>query len=79
MDELRKRIEAFGVRVREVDGHDPQSMSSVLHSETSGLQVVILKTVKGKGVSFMENQMEWHYLPLTQELYSRAVKELQGR
>jgi transketolase len=38
--------------------------------------VVILRTVKGHGVSFMENQMKWHYLPLTPELYQQAIDEI---
>jgi hypothetical protein len=33
--------------------------------------------VKGKGVSFMENRMEWHYLPLTSEQYAAAMRELE--
>ncbi len=77
MDDLRGRIESFGVRVAEADGHDPDSMVRALHVGEPGLQLVILHTVKGKGVSFMENRMEWHYLPLSDDLYAQAVKELQ--
>jgi transketolase len=38
--------------------------------------VILLDTVKGKGVSFMENRMEWHYLPLSGEQYTAALHEL---
>ncbi len=76
MEGLGERIAAFGVAVREVDGHDHAAMAAALDSPPSGLQVLILRTVKGKGVSFMENQMQWHYLPLDDELYARAVQEV---
>jgi len=79
MGDLRERIEAFGVRVQEADGHDLDSMSAALRGDEPGLQVVLLHTVKGKGVSFMEGRMEWHYLPLTDELYARAVRECELR
>jgi transketolase len=36
---------------------------------------VIAKTVKGSGVSFMENSMAWHYLPMTEEQYKKALQE----
>jgi len=38
--------------------------------------VVLLRTVKGRGVSFMEGRMEWHYLPLNEEQYQIALGEL---
>ena len=38
---------------------------------------VIAHTVKGKGVSFMEGRMEWHYLPLTGDLLTQALAELE--
>jgi transketolase len=76
---LVERIEAFGVPVREADGHDPQSMGPAFDFERAHLRVVILHTVKGKGVSFMEHRMEWHYLPLTDDLYAQSVRELEGR
>ena len=76
MGSLRDRLETFGWDVSEVDGHDAAAMVDVLASAVAGPRVVILRTVKGKGVSFMENQMEWHYLPLTEELYAQAVAEV---
>ena len=38
--------------------------------------MILLHTVKGKGVSFMENRMEWHYLPLSSEQYAAALREV---
>ena len=40
------------------------------------LRIIVLRTVKGRGVSFMENRMEWHYLPLSAEQYRSAIAEL---
>ena len=41
-------------------------------------RAVIARTLSGKGVSFMEGKVEWHYLPLTAELYARALKEVEA-
>jgi transketolase len=78
MENLRERIQGFGVPVREVDGHDPAALGSALRPGDAGLRLVVLNTVKGKGVSFMEGRMEWHYLQLTDELYAQALRELGG-
>lgn len=74
---LAQRIASFGVRVEEADGHDPASIGQALSVGQQDLRVVLLRTVKGKGVSFMEDRLEWHYLPLSEELYTRAVNEVE--
>ncbi len=79
MDSLKSCIQAFGFDVHEVDGHDSNALSSALSVDGPGLRVLILNTVKGNGVSFMENRLEWHYLPLTDELYARAQREVSSR
>jgi transketolase len=73
---LKGRFEAFGLPACEVDGHDPSAVEAALSSRASGPRAVILKTVKGHGVSFMQDKMEWHYLPLTDPQYRTAVEEL---
>ena len=78
MEGIRDRIEAFGVLAEELDGHDTEALTRCLQNGPSCLRAIILNTIKGKGVSFMENRMEWHYLPLTDELYAQAVRELEG-
>ncbi len=78
MDALAGRIESFGVRVAEVDGHDPEALDAALGGDAPGPQVLILHTIKGKGVSFMENEMKWHYLPLSDQQYARAIREVEG-
>jgi transketolase len=74
MDDLGKRLEGFGVPVVHVDGHDHLAISAAARAHAGSL--IVLHTVKGKGVSFMENRMEWHYLPLTSEQYAEALREL---
>jgi transketolase len=76
---LAGKFREFGVHTDEIDGHDCSEICSALGSDEPGPRVVVAKTIKGCGVSFMENKMEWHYLPLNESLYEQAVKEvLQG-
>lgn len=72
---LATRFEAFGVPTRAVDGHDPQELSQALAGVATGPRVVVAHTRKGCGVSFMEDRLEWHYLPLSEEQYLQAIEE----
>ena len=74
MDDLGGRIESFGVPVVRIDGHDHEAIAAAASAHPGA--VILLDTVKGKGVSFMENRMEWHYLPLSGEQYAAALSEL---
>lgn len=69
---------AFGWRVREVDGHDHDALRSALADEEQSLRplCVIAHTVKGKGVSFMENTVLWHYRTARGAEYEAALREL---
>jgi transketolase len=78
MSPLWKKLESFDVEVKVVDGHDPVAIQNALEGERTRLRLIVLRTVKGHGVSFMENRMEWHYLPLTQEQFNTAIKEING-
>jgi transketolase len=69
----------FGWHAIETDGHDIAKMMDALDeaSETKGRPTVIVAhTVKGKGVSFMENKVEWHGIAPKKEEYERAIQEL---
>ncbi len=46
-------------------------------SQDAGLQVIIARTCKGRGVSFMEDRLEWHYLPMNEAQYRQAVQEIE--
>mgnify|MGYP003736843621 FL=1 len=69
----------FGWDVREVDGHDHGQISSALQASDTGdmkPRCVIAHTTKGKGVSFMENSVLWHYRTPQGDEYARACAEL---
>ena len=84
--EQTKRLEpfadkwrAFGWEVRDVDGHDHAALLRALRpSETGQPVAVIANTVKGKGVSFMEDRVEWHHRVPTREQVGLALAELAG-
>ena len=72
---LAEKFKSFGVETLEVNGHDPSSILSALKNNTT-FKAIVAKTMKGKGASFMENKMEWHYLPMTKDQFLLATEEL---
>lgn len=68
---------AIGMDVTEVDGHDVAALYQaidVAKTRKNGIpKLIIANTIKGKGVSYMENKMEWHYLPMSAAQYEEAV------
>lgn len=81
MGDLRARWQSFGWRVLEVDGHCVEAVQEALRAcmPSAGMpSVILLKTVKGKGVPFMENVPVWHGAILTDALYHEAVQALEG-
>jgi transketolase len=78
-DPLDEKWKAFGWTVWEVDGNDVAALKeafAALPFEKGKPSVIIAKTVKGKGVSFMENQLKWHHGVPTAEQYEQAQEEL---
>jgi transketolase len=75
---LADRWSAFGWDVRAVDGHDEKQLGAVIADlDTVGRPHVLLaQTVFGRGVSFMEGQIAWHYLPMSEAQYRQAVREV---
>ena len=64
---------------REIDGNDMEQIVKAfdeLHRHTGAPKLIISKTVKGKGVSFMENNYKWHHGSLTDEQYQTAMNDL---
>ena len=75
---------AFGWRAIETDGHDVDALRAAFDEAKGNLgggqpTVVIAKTVKGKGVSFMENNILWHYRTPQGEEYEAALRELEAQ
>lgn len=73
---LSRKLRSFGLDTVEVDGHDCEAMAEVLKRTDPRPTAVVARTVKGHGVSFMEDRFEWHYLPLREEQYREATLEL---
>ena len=76
LEPLADKLRGLGLSVLEIDGHSPAALSAALVKRGDGPQIIVLRTVKGHGVSFMEGKMEWHYLPLVPEQYEQALREL---
>ena len=76
---LADRWRSCGWDVIDIDGHDAPSIARSLHmSESDRPTVVIARTTFGKGVSFMEGRVEWHYLPMDDEQYAAAIAEVRA-
>ncbi len=74
---LKARLEAFGWNTLELDGHDPQEIKIALNEEKQMKpQAFVMKTIKGKGISFMENNNDWHHKVLGGQWLAEARKEV---
>lgn len=81
MEPLADKWKAFGWRVDEMDGHDMEDIVAKLDAarrHAGQPSVIVAHTIKGKGVSFMENDNSWHCRRPTREQYERAMQELEG-
>lgn len=79
VEPLAAKARAFGWSVREVDGHDHAALTAALGSlpwEPGKPSFLIAHTTKGKGVSFMENSIDWHYKSPSAEQLAQALGEL---
>ena len=74
---MAEKLNAFGMDAVAIDGHDVESIYNALNRENSGKPMAIVaNTIKGKGVSFMENAAGWHHGVLNQKKYDKALEEL---
>ena len=79
LEPLSEKLSAFGCAVVTVDGHDHAELARALSSTTKNKpKVVIANTIKGKGVSFMENQVAWHYKSPNEEELQRALTDIEA-
>ncbi len=79
MSPLWTKLSGFDVDVDVVEGHDPAAIRAALERPAARPHLIFLRTKKGSGVSFMEERMEWHYLPLNEEQYRLALLEIDAR
>jgi transketolase len=81
MGDLAGKIRAFGWNALECDGHDPAELLSafdVARAHADGPTAIVARTVKGKGVSFMEGQAAWHGKPISDADFARAMAALEA-
>ncbi len=79
LEPLADKFRAFGYALREVDGNDTQALASLfdqLPFEPGKPNLVLAHTIKGKGVSFIENSQKWHHRVPSEEEYDTAMHEL---
>ena len=72
----KDKFTSFGFEAVEIDGHDFNEIIKAFLTLTNKPLVIIANTIKGKGVSFMENNPKWHHSSMTEEEYNQALKEL---
>jgi transketolase len=79
LDAYKRRFESFGWRTEEIDGHDMDEILEVLAAVGLGTQplVILAKTLKGAGISFIQDKEGWHGRALSKEEAERAIAELQ--
>ncbi len=76
LEPLEDHWRGFGWNVFRVDGHSIKEIIKALDAESNRPKAIIADTVKGKGVSFMENKHEWHGVAPNEEQFKRAMEEL---
>lgn len=75
---IDEKFRSFNWDVYRVDGHDVYAILNAVNIKSDKPKMIICDTVKGKGVSFMEDEMKWHYFIVTDELLSQGIKELES-
>ena len=82
LEPLVDKLTSFGWSVKEVDGHNHGDLVKAFQNipwESGKPSMLIAHTLKGKGVSFMENKVEWHYRSPNKEQFGKAIAELESR
>ena len=81
MSPLAARLTGFDIDVQVIDGHNIAALRAALGPDGSvnRLRVIVMQTRKGNGVSFMQDRMEWHYLPIDAAQYEKAIAEIENR
>ena len=73
-----EKFKSFGCDVEEIDGHSIAALTEAFsHKPADCPKVIIANTIKGKGISFMENEPSWHHAVLSKAQYEQAIAELE--
>lgn len=82
LQDIEKKFEAFGFETKNIDGHSMEEITAVLdeirESDNKLPKCVVANTIKGKGVSYMENVVNWHGVAPNDQEYAQAMEELAG-
>ena len=78
LEPLVKKLESFGAKVLEIDGHNHDELEKAFNQETTAPKVILANTIKGKGVDFMENNVAWHYKSPNDEELNYAIRNLES-
>jgi transketolase len=73
---IDEKFKAFNWDVIRVDGHNHSKIEAALEHKSTKPTAIIADTIKGKGVSFMEDEMKWHYFIVSDEILQKAMEEL---
>ena len=76
--DLIKKFQAFGWQGCAVDGHNYADLHAAITAPAQAPRVIVAHTIKGKGLAFAQDKLEWHYKSLTPELYEQAMYMLGG-
>lgn len=76
LEPLGEKLSSFNWDVIEIDGHDYSEIESAFQKQTLKPKAIIAHTIKGKGVSYMENEFVWHYKSPNEEQLKQALSEL---
>jgi transketolase len=79
LDGLPAKLEAFGWHATDVPGHDHEALARALRARHGRPAAIVARTTKGHGVSFMEDELMWHYKPLREDDRARVMAELDAR
>jgi len=75
---IDEKFRAFNWEVLRIDGHNHQAIIDAVAVQTDKPKMIICDTIKGKGVSFMEDELKWHYFIVTDEIKQKALVALEN-
>ena len=78
LESVSKKWESFNWLVKEIDGHDYSQILNSLENKSEKPLCIVANTIKGRGISFMENTIEWHYKSASEQELSVGLTEIEG-